>query len=70
MQRHETLIELARLCAQQSRASTIKEAAAELWLMGKEYQEEAARLNGGKLAEIGKPPPWLREVKRSSTPRS
>jgi hypothetical protein len=27
MQRHETLIELARLCAQRSRASTIKEAA-------------------------------------------
>jgi hypothetical protein len=57
MQRNETLIELARLCAQQSRASTIKEAAAELWLMAKEYQEEAARLNGGKLPEIGKPPP-------------
>jgi hypothetical protein len=67
MQRYETLVELARLCAQQSRASNVKEAATELWLMAKEYQEEAAQFNGGKLPEIGKPPPWVRDVKKSST---
>jgi hypothetical protein len=44
---------LARLRAQQSHASTVKEAAAELWLVAKEHQEEAARLNGGELFEIG-----------------
>ena len=60
MQNYDAALELARVCASQARISTSKEAAAELWRMAEEYQEQAARLNGGKWPEIGKPPLWVR----------
>jgi hypothetical protein len=70
MQSYEQLVELAKLCANQSRVSFSKETAAELWRMAKEYQAEAAKLNGDKSPEIGKPPRWIRaredgEIERS-----
>lgn len=61
MQSYDDLVHLARLCGQESRISVIKEAAAELWRMAEEYQRQAARLDGGKLPEIGKPPLWVRD---------
>jgi hypothetical protein len=68
MQSYEELVKLARLCAQQSRLSSLKEASVELWRMAEEYQEMAARLNGSKLPEIGKPPFLVRmDTKKGST---
>ena len=53
MRPYQDLVELARQCALQSRIATNKEVAIELWKMAKEYQAEAAKLNGGKLPDIG-----------------
>jgi hypothetical protein len=62
MQSYEQLVELAKLCANQSHVSFSKETAAELWRMAKEYQADAAKLDGGNLPDIGKPPPWIGKV--------
>ena len=54
---YEDLVELANTCARHARTPlTSKEVAAELWKMATEYQERAARLNGGKTPDIGPPP--------------
>ena len=47
---------MAALCARNSRIATSKEVAAELWRMAIEYQERAAKLDGGKQPEIGQRP--------------
>lgn len=56
---HEELVELARICAKNSYLAHSKEASAELWKMATEYSEKAAKLDGGKAPDIGKPPVWL-----------
>ena len=48
-------VELARICWRQARAAQTDGAAAVLRKMAHEYQQNAARLNGGKLPEIGDP---------------
>lgn len=55
---HDT-IELKTICARNAHLATTKEVAAELWNMAKEYQAKAAKLDGGKLPELGKPPRTL-----------
>jgi len=52
----EQLVELARLCANQARATSAKDVAATLWRMAQEYQQKAARLDSGKLPDIGEKP--------------
>jgi len=52
---------LARLCALNARLASSKEVAAELWAMAHEYQQEAAKLDGGHLPDIGALPYWLRQ---------
>ena len=52
----EQLVELARLCANQARATSAKDVAATLWRMAQEYQRKAARLDSGKLPDIGEKP--------------
>jgi hypothetical protein len=59
MPTYNDLVELARICAKNSYAANTKEVAAELWKMAREYQERAAKLDSGKLPDIGKLPPWL-----------
>ena len=51
--KREQLVELARLCANQARATSAKDVAATLWRMAQEYQQKAARLDSGKLPDIG-----------------
>ena len=46
MQKHED--SLARICIRNARGTTNKETAEELRRLAKEYQERAAKLNGGK----------------------
>jgi hypothetical protein len=56
METFDEFLEMAMLCARNSRIATNKEVAAELWRMALEYQQQAAKLDGGKLPEIGPPP--------------
>ena len=54
------LVELARICAAQSRLTTSKEVAQALWRLAKEYLERAAKLDCRRLPDIGDPPSLLR----------
>ena len=56
---YEDLVELAKLCARNSRISTSREVAKELWQMAKEYQAEAGKL--GDVPEIDEAPPLSSE---------
>jgi hypothetical protein len=53
---YEELLELARSSAHQARITSSRDVVAVLWRMAEEYQEEAAKLDGGKLPDIGEPP--------------
>ena len=61
MQTYAELVELARMCAFNARATLDPRVAAELWKMALEYQEKAARLDGGRKPDIGPPPEFLGE---------
>jgi hypothetical protein len=52
---------LARICALNARLASSKKVAAEFWTMAHEYQQEAAKLDGGLLPDIGPLPYWLRQ---------
>jgi len=56
MQTYKELVDLAISCADTSRLTTSPEVASQLWRMAMDYQEEAAKLNDGKLPNIGDPP--------------
>ena len=56
MQTYEELAELARICARNAHLASGKEVRRELWQMALEYQQKAAKIDGGQLPEIGKPP--------------
>jgi hypothetical protein len=43
---YDDLVELASLCARNSRIATSRDVADELWRMAKEYQAQAAKLGG------------------------
>jgi hypothetical protein len=60
MQAYADFVELARICARNSYNAS-KDVSVELWKMAREYQQEAAKLNGGLSPDIGKPPPWIPE---------
>jgi hypothetical protein len=49
MMTHDELVELARLCAYNSRITTDREVAYVLWQMANEYQAKAARVDGEEL---------------------
>ena len=51
-QSYKDLVELAKICIRQARACILPEAAAELGRMAKEYQEQPAALDGGRLPDI------------------
>jgi hypothetical protein len=55
MLNYDDLVELASLCARNSRIATSRDVADELWRMAKEYQAQAAKL--GAFPEIGHEPP-------------
>jgi hypothetical protein len=44
---YDDLVELARLCARNSRIATSRDVADELWRMAREYQAQAANLVPG-----------------------
>lgn len=61
MHTYDDLLELARICAKNAYVTRSKEVAAELWSMAREYQKKAAIFTGGRLPDIGKPPPFVAE---------
>lgn len=52
------LIDLARICAAQSRLATSRDVAHVLWRLATDYVERAARLDG-RRPDIGDPPALL-----------
>ena len=56
MRTYKELVDLAISCADTSRLTTSPEVASQLWRMATDYQEKAAKLDDGKLPNIGDPP--------------
>jgi hypothetical protein len=54
MQTYHDLVELARICADNARATRSRGTAEELWTLAREYQAKAA-VFGSKGPDIGKP---------------
>jgi hypothetical protein len=52
---YDELVELARICWRQARVAQTNGLAPELLRMAHEYQQKAAKLDRGKLPEIGVP---------------
>jgi hypothetical protein len=50
------LVDMAQVCALNARTMRDKDAVRDLWTMALEYQERAARLDGGREPSIGPPP--------------
>ena len=59
MRAHDDMVKQARLCAKNAHQASMPDVARELSKMAQEYQRKAGKLDGGKLPDIGKPPPWL-----------
>lgn len=55
----EELGELARICARNAHLASSKEVRRALWNMALEYRQKAAKMDSGRLPDIGKPPPGL-----------
>jgi len=53
MPTYEDLVELARICWRQSRLTQAEDVARELRRMAHEYQHKAAKLDDGKLPDLG-----------------
>jgi hypothetical protein len=60
MRTYEELVDLAKECARSARVAISKEIALELWQTALEYQAKAAKLDGGKLPDIGDKPPHIK----------
>ena len=60
---YDDLVELARLCARNSRIATSRDVADELWRMAREYQAQAANLverfqSSNHMGCSKRPHPW------------
>jgi hypothetical protein len=53
MQRYYELIELARVCSRQAQTTQTEQVARTLRRMARQYLQEAAKLDGGKVPDIG-----------------
>jgi hypothetical protein len=60
MSAYNRLVNLARLCVKEARLTQDKSTAGELWLLAREYQERAAKLDGGRLPDIEDGIPYTR----------
>ena len=61
MRTYNEAAELAKMCARNARASSEKRVARELWKMAQEYQAEAAKLDDGRLLDLGTAPQWVED---------
>jgi len=53
--------ELAMVCARNARFSGNKDVAREFWKMAQEYQAESAKLDDGRLLDLGTAPQWVED---------
>jgi hypothetical protein len=54
-------LELALMSARNARSASTKQAARELWKMAQEYQAEPAKLDNGRVPDLGSPPDSLKD---------
>jgi hypothetical protein len=54
---YDELVRLALFCANQARASAMKDVVREIWRLAVEYRDQAAKF--GKPPDIGEQPPSL-----------
>ena len=62
---HAELVDMAKMCAVNARATRDERACTELWRMALEYQQWAAQLDGGRMPFIGEPPRFLDRKSRA-----
>jgi hypothetical protein len=60
MPTYKEAVKLAKEYALSARLAFTKQGAAEAWAMAKKYQDEAAKLDGGRKPDIGPLPPLLK----------
>lgn len=58
------MIEMAQLCARNARVANSRGVARTLWKMATEYRERAAKLDNGRMPDIGDRPVLLKENER------
>ena len=63
MRTYNEAFELALMSARNTRYTSNKQTACELWKIAQEYRAEAAKLGDGKLPDVGTPP-WGIEAAR------
>ena len=68
MPTYKEAVKLAKEYALSARLAFTKQGAAEAWAMAKKYQDEAAKLDGGRKPDIG-PLPELLEGETSAARR-
>jgi hypothetical protein len=56
MRTYSEALELALMSARNARSASNKQVARELWKIAQEYQAKAAKLDNGRLPNIGDPP--------------
>ena len=59
MQPYDDLVDLVRICSRNAYLASSTDVAATLWKMAIEYRDKAAKLDSGRVLDIGEPPPWL-----------
>jgi hypothetical protein len=59
MRTYSEALELAIMCARNARLTSNRQVARELWKMAQEYQAEVAKLDNGRMPDLGDTPPWL-----------
>ena len=59
MRTYREALELALMSARNARLTSDKQTARELWKIAQEYQAEAAKLDNGRMPDIGEPPQEL-----------
>jgi hypothetical protein len=52
-QHYDNLVELARICSRQASLAESEDVARTLRRMAREYVQEAAKLDGGKIPDVG-----------------
>jgi hypothetical protein len=61
MRAYAEAFELAMMSARYSRLAANKRVARELWKMAQEYQAQAAKLDSGRMPDLGNPPNGLQD---------
>jgi len=61
MRIYSEALDLAMMSARSARLSSNQQVARELWKIAQEYQAEAAKLDNGRLPDLGNPPQGIED---------